>query len=152
MILIQLSVFTFRPLIRFWVQRMSHRIVRIVLKTHSSCRIPFSMFFAEALLSVGSQLQLLSLSQLDNQNFIGCLSVLVVLVLSMSGGHRQHSHIARLEISRRHMASLLVVAFDIQGKFHRALNTEIHTGAITTEVDPFDDFIGNQWNQADTMG
>lgn len=56
------------PLLWLWVHRVPQRVVWVVLKGHPCCGVPLGVLLAEALLGVGSQLQLLALPQLHNQD------------------------------------------------------------------------------------
>lgn len=56
------------PFFRTGVHCVSQRIIWVILEGHPCCRVPLGVFLAEALLGVRSESELLTLSELNQQD------------------------------------------------------------------------------------
>lgn len=129
LVVVQLGIFAFRPLVRLGKQSVPHGVVRIVFETDARGRIPLGVLFAESLFSVSPHLQLLPFAQLDDQYLVG-FPVFRRVVVPVLRGHGQDPGVARLQVGRRDMSRLIVSALDVKRELHAALLAEVRANAI----------------------
>lgn len=152
MIVVKIGMFALGPFLGFGEQRVAHFVVGIVLEGNARSWIPLGVLLAEAFLGVSSQFQFLTLTQLDDKNLFGLLSIFVFVFIAMVCCHWLNFLVAGIQVCCGHQTGLLVSAFNIQRELDAAVLTEINTHAVSAVQQALDNVIRNQWDQSDSVG
>lgn len=107
------------------------------------------MLLAESFFGERSDLQLLSLAQLDNE-YVVFLAVLVDVAVLVSGRDRHHARVVAHQVRGGHVSGHLLRALDVQVELDAAVVTEIRARAVPRVLQSVDHLVRRERYEPDT--